>query len=250
MELARRGARILVSDLDLEAAKATVGLLSGAEAHALRCDVAKLDDVQALAERADALFGGADLLINNAGVAVGGRIGEVPHEDWEWILGINLWGAIHGCNVFVPRFRRQKRGHILNVASAAGLLCAPQMGAYNVTKAGVIALSETLYSELISEGIGVTVLCPTFFETNIARSARSANERLLHVIQTMMSAAKISAEDVARIALDGADAGLLHVIPQSDGRWFWRMKRFSPGRFHALVPKLFAWRTRRAMEAR
>src|SRR4051794_35500161 len=161
IELAKRDARILAADIDERGARETIDLLKGTEAHFERCDVAKLDDVNRLADRADALFGGADLVINNAGVAVGGKVGEIPVDDWKWIVDINLWGVIYGCHVFAPRFRKQKSGAFLNVASAAGLLCAPMMGPYNVTKAGVVALSETLSGELAGDGIGVSVLCPT-----------------------------------------------------------------------------------------
>src|SRR5262249_27722456 len=139
--LAQRGARIVASDINLSAARATVALLPGDQAHAVACDVANFEQVQALGEKADQLLGGVDLVVNNAGVAAGGRVGEIPLSDWQWLLGINLWGVIHGCHVFVPRLRRQKSGHILNVASAAGLAGLPQLGPYNVSKAGVIALS-------------------------------------------------------------------------------------------------------------
>ena len=97
----------------------------------------------------------------------------MPLDDWRWIMGVNLWGVIYGCHVFAPLFRAQGRGHILNVASAAGLLAPPGMAPYNVTKAAVVALSETLAGELKTSGVGVTVLCPTFFRTNIGKSARA-----------------------------------------------------------------------------
>jgi NAD(P)-dependent dehydrogenase (short-subunit alcohol dehydrogenase family) len=127
----------------------------------MRCDVTRLADVRSLAE---ACTGAVDLVVNNAGVGAGGRIGELSIEDWRW-TDVDLYGVIHGCHVFVPILREQGRGHVLNVASAAGLLCAPHMAAYNVAKAGVVALSETLAAELAGSGVGVTVLCPTFFKT-------------------------------------------------------------------------------------
>ena len=131
---------------------------------------------EALAAEADRAFGGTDLVVNNAGVAVGGPVGAVPLDDWKWIFGVNLWGVIYGCHVFVPRFKAQGHGHVINVASAAGLLSAPEMGPYNVTKAGVVALSETLAAELSGTGVGVTVLCPTFFRTNILASSPRPHE--------------------------------------------------------------------------
>lgn len=243
--LAKRGSRIVASDIDLGAAQTTVAQLTQGDAHAARCDVAKLDEVQALAGHADRLLGGIDLLINNAGVAVAGDVSEIPLEDWQWLLGVNLWGVIHGCHVFVPRFLNQGSGHILNVASAAGLLCMPHMGPYNVSKAGVIALSETLRGELAPSGIGVTVLCPTFFPTNIVRASRLTDEPARAFIQAVMDKAKVTAEDVARAALDGVDAGSLYVLPQADGRWLWRLKRLMPRSFHSLARRAVASQARR-----
>ena len=109
-----------------------------------------------------------DLVINNAGIGAGGRpVGEAPLAEWERTLGVNLWGVIHGCHVFVPRLREQDRGGVINVASAAGFAAAPGMAAYNVTKAGVVSLSETLAAEFSGTDLAVTVLCPTFVRTNI-----------------------------------------------------------------------------------
>ena len=247
VELARRGARLLASDIDEAAAQATVTALSGIEASTLRCDVANLADVEALATTADARLGGVDLLINNAGVAVGGPIGDIPIDSWQWIMGINLWGPIHGCHVFAPRFRKQGSGHILNVASAAGLLASPQMGPYNVTKSGVVALSETLYGELSPLGIGVSVLCPTFFQTNIANNSRlHGDPGMLEMVKTLMGGASVQAEQVARIALDAVAAGRLYIVPHTDGRWLWRLKRLHPAGFQSLAHRALAWRTSRA----
>ncbi|HXJ32864.1 MAG TPA: SDR family NAD(P)-dependent oxidoreductase [Candidatus Eisenbacteria bacterium] len=246
-EIVRRGGRVVASDVDLDAARATATALGGAEIHAVRCDVARLADVERLAAETDRLLGGVDLVVNNAGVAVGGRLGEIPIGDWEWTVGINLWGPIYGCHVFTPRLRRQGRGHILNVASAAGLLAAPSMSPYNVTKAGVVALSETLHAELAGEGIGVSVLCPTFFQTRIADAARlSGDPELLDLVRGLMSRAKLQADDVARIALEGVARNRLYILPHGDGRWMWRLKRLVPGAFHGLTPRLLALRGRLA----
>ena len=229
--LARRGARLVASDLDPASAEATVAALGGAEGHATRCDVSRLEEVEALAAFAEARLGGVDLLVNNAGVAVGGRTGEIPLDDWRWLMGVNLWGVIFGCHVFVPRMAAQGGGHLLNVASAAGLANLPLMAPYNVSKAGVIALSETLAGELKSRGIGVTVLCPTFFQTNIAESARGLVGGARDLATKLMAIAKLSADDVAAAALDAADAGRLYALPMAQARWIWRFKRLWPERF-------------------
>lgn len=236
-QIALRGGKLIVADIDLAKAEQTVKTLGerGTEAHAVQCDVSHAREVEALAKRADELWGGADLLVNNAGVATVGKVGDVPLDDWQWLMGINLYGVIYGCHAFTPRFKKQGSGHILNVASAAGLLSAPNMGPYNVSKAGVISLSETLYAELNPLGIGVTVLCPTFFKTGILDAARdhASSPRAKAIAQHQMDTAKLTADDVARIALEGAERGLLHVIPQADGRWFWRLKRLAPQRFQS-----------------
>ena len=244
-EIARRGGRVVVSDIDLDAARATVATLGAAEAHVVVCDVSQREQVERLASETERLLGGVDLVVNNAGVAVGGVLGDVPMADWEWIVGVNLWGPIHGCHVFVPRLRRQGRGHVLNVASAAGLLCAPAMSPYNVTKAGVVALSESLFGELVGTGVGVSVLCPTFFQTRIAQAARlTGAPEMLEMVRDLMAGATIQADEVARVALDGVARETLHILPHADGRWAWRLKRLTPRGFLALTPRLLALRAR------
>ena len=235
--LAKRGARLLVSDLSVEDAKATAALCAPAEAHAVACDVAVLDDVERLAAEADRVLGGADVIINNAGVAAAGIVGEAKIDDWRWVMSINLFGVIHGCHVFAPRLKAQGSGHVINIASAAGLLTPPGLGPYNVAKAGVIALSETLFGEFAGTGVGVTVACPTFFQTNLMTGSRGPADTS-KMAARLMAAGKLSAEDVAVAILDGAAHGDLHVVPQADGRWMWRFKRASPQRFHELSPKV------------
>lgn len=237
VELARRGAHILASDLDEAAARATAELCPGGQAQAMRCDVSRLADVEALADAADARLGGVDLVINNAGVAASGRIGEISIADWQWLLGVNLWGVIHGCHVFAPRLRRQRSGHILNVASLAGLVHLPPLAPYNVAKAGVVALSETLRYELERDRVGVTVLCPSFFASNITTALRGSDStRRLGV--KVLAGSRTSAAAIAREALDGAAHGEFLVIPMAHGRWAWRLKRLAPKRFFT-VGRLF-----------
>lgn len=230
LELAGRGARVIASDIDEAAARATAESCPGGRARALRCDVSKLEDVEALAAATDEALGGVDLVINNAGVAASGRVGEVPIADWRWLLDIDLWGVIHGCHVFAPRLRRQRHGHLLNVASLAGLVHLPSLAPYNVAKAGVVALSETLRGELAGEGVGVTVLCPSFFPTRIAASAHAAPE-VKRLGAKVLARSGMTAEEVARAALDGAARGDFLVIPTADARWAWRLKRLAPRRF-------------------
>jgi len=241
LELKKRGARIVCADIDDAAAQKTAGEVGGS---AVRCDVSRIEDVEALAVEAERALGGVDLVINNAGVAVAGPVGEVPLDDWRWIMGVNLWGVIYGCHVFAPRLKKQGRGHILNVASAAGLLAPPGMAPYNVTKAAVVALSETMSAELKQTGVGVTVLCPTFFQTNIGKSARGSDPKQAAFVERLMARAKIQAEDVARIALDTAAAGELYALPHADGRWMWRLKRWAPDRYISVTARVATRLTR------
>jgi len=243
-DIARRGGRVVAADIDLDSAVETVAAL-GAGHHARRCDVAKLDQVEALAGEAETLLGGVDLVVNNAGVAVGGRVGEVPIADWRWLMDVNLWGVIHGCHVFAPRLRAKQSGHIVNVASAAGFSGMPFMAPYCMSKAGVMALSEALAGELVGAGVGVTVVCPTFFATNIGRSARNSDESMKRLAQKLMDASKLTADDVARATLDAAAAGRLYAVPMTDARWLWRMKRWMPEPFVKVSRRLAAYQAKR-----
>lgn len=246
--LADRGARLVCADLNEESAAETarLALARGAkEARSVACDVSKLADVEALAAScAGHLFGPVDLVVNNAGVSSGGRIGESPMADWRWTIEIDLFGVIYGCHAFVPLLRKQGHGHVLNMASAAGLLSAPQMGAYNVAKAGVVALSETLFAELAGTKLGVTVLCPTFFQTDIAKSGRFPNPQTKAAAERLVNKGK-DAESIARAALKSVEAGELYCVPMADGRWLWRIKRAAPQSFAALAGKLAAKQLKR-----
>jgi len=237
-ELGARGARVVASDVDPAAAEETAARVrkAGGDATAIRCDVADPAQVDALADAARAWCGDVDLIVNNAGVAVAGRFEKIALEDWTWIVGVNLWGVVHGCRAFVPAMRSRKRGHVINVASAAGLLATPKMAPYNVTKAGVVALSETLHAELAPDGVHVSVLCPTFFQTNIARGSRGVvDEKMRGLMEKLMARSRIQAPEVARAALAGVAKNQLYVVPMSDGRAMWRLKRLAPERFYQLV---------------
>ena len=162
MELAKRGGTIVCADINLDAAQETVVLIESqtqGKAFAVQCDVGNKEQVRALAEDAEKLMShSVTLLINNAGVGLGSKFDEVSLEDWQWCMHVNLWGVIHGCHYFVPKFKQQGYGAIINVASAAGYTAAPEMTAYNVTKSSVLALSETLSAELRKDKIRVNVL--------------------------------------------------------------------------------------------
>src|SRR5277367_3081990 len=175
------------------------------------------------------------LVINNAGVGSGGApIGELSVDDWQWVLGINLWGPIHGCHVFAPILRSAEPSNIprgiINVASAAAFGAAPSMAAYNVSKAGALSLSETLSAELSRSGVKVTALCPTFVKTNILESGRISAETNQFALKIMRWIG-ISAEKVARTCLDAHDRGDLYCMPQLEAKIGWNIKRLVPGTY-------------------
>jgi NAD(P)-dependent dehydrogenase (short-subunit alcohol dehydrogenase family) len=242
VELARRGGAVVCSDIDEAAAAKTVGAIidHGGEAVAIPCDVSRFDDVRKLAGQSQSWFGAAPtLVINNAGVATGGApIGEISLDDWRWTLGVNLWGPIHGCHVFAPILRaaepaKTPRG-IINVASAAAFGAAPGMAAYNVSKAGVLSLSETLAAELSGSAVKVTVLCPTFVKTNIVESGRISAEATEFATK-LMRWTGFSPAKVARICLDSHDRGDLYCMPQLEAKFGWNVKRLAPGAYTRAV---------------
>jgi NAD(P)-dependent dehydrogenase (short-subunit alcohol dehydrogenase family) len=171
--LAAAGARIVIADVEaaaLDAAAQELGALG------VQTDVRHRASVQALADAAVERFGTVNVIVNNAGVGPFGRIADLREADWRWIVDVNLWGVIHGVSVFLPILQTAPGGgHIVNTASMAGLRPGPNLGAYTVTKYGVVALTETLAIELEQDGsqVGVTVLCPGPVQTNIGSSTRN-----------------------------------------------------------------------------
>jgi NAD(P)-dependent dehydrogenase (short-subunit alcohol dehydrogenase family) len=173
---AREGADVVVADLDEAGMAETVAGVSraGRRALAVKTDVSRLADVHALADRAFGEFGTVHVVCNNAGVALWGGLESVTHKDWEWAMGVNLWGVIHGVEAFVPRMVAGKQpGHVVNTASMAGLIASQGLGIYNTTKYAVVGLSETLQKDLRGYDIGVSVLCPMGVNTQIRKSDRN-----------------------------------------------------------------------------
>ncbi|MEM8607316.1 MAG: SDR family NAD(P)-dependent oxidoreductase [Myxococcota bacterium] len=235
LELAGRGATLVLSDIDVASLEETASLTRerGARTEVVSCDVTQRDQVFGMVDEAASRLGGMDMICNNAGVAVGGPFEEISIEDWHWVVDINLWGVIYGCQAAIPKMAAQGRGYVLNVASAAGLLSPPGMSAYNVTKAAVVSLSETLYAEYKSAGVHVSVLCPTFFLTNIVDGGRGpSSDGQEAQIRKMMRRSKVQAPDVAKAAVDALRDHELYVQPMADGRNLWRLKRLTPQRFY------------------
>jgi len=179
--LGREGAKLVIADIEAGALEASVRRLgeAGCDAIGVRTDVGDRASVQALADRAWERFGAVHVLANNAGVATFGPTQAASHEDWLWSMRVNLWGPIHGVEAFVPRMVEQGAGgHVLFTASFAGLVPNRELGPYNVTKAGVVALAESLRKDLRGTDIGVSVLCPMRVTSNIDHSYRNRPEEL------------------------------------------------------------------------
>lgn len=238
LELGRRGARVVVSDVNEEAAEETAAQVrrQGAEAHVELCDVGQWEAVEALEAKSREAIGQVDVLCNNAGVAAAGPFETISLEDWRWVVDIDLWGVIYGCRAFLPAMRERRRGRVLNVASAAGLISTPEMSPYNVSKAGVVALSETLYGEYNKHKVNISVLCPTFFQTNILDASRGDTDPKRRAFaEGLMRRSKVQAPDVAASALDSLEKGRLYCVPMRDGRAMWRLQRLIPGPFYDLL---------------
>ena len=175
---AREGMKVVLADVDEAALSEAERELkdSGAEAIAVRTDVSKSEEVEALAQKTLEAFGAAHLLFNNAGVGAGTTVWESTLEDWQWVLGVNLWGVIHGVRTFVPLMLKQgDECHVVNTSSMAGLVSGPALGVYKVSKHGVVSLSETLACELaiMKAKIGVSVLCPGGVKTRVMECERN-----------------------------------------------------------------------------
>jgi len=194
---AAQGMKLVLADIEEGPLHAAVGGFARQGVHALgvRTDVSRADEVEALAARAYDVHGAVHLLCNNAGVAPGGLAWENSVADWEWCLGVNLWGVVHGLRSFVPRMLAQDAAaHIVNTASVAGLLSPPNMAVYCVSKHAVVTLSECLYQDLRGKNaaIGVSVLCPAYVPTGISESERNRPDDLKNPTRAM------SAEEIAR----------------------------------------------------
>jgi NAD(P)-dependent dehydrogenase (short-subunit alcohol dehydrogenase family) len=233
----RAGARVCIGDIhDARGAETLTALKAlGATAHSLRCDVTKEDDLQAASDWLEESWGGVDIVVNNAGVAIGGGITEISLDDWRWIVDINLLGVVRGCKVFTPLFRKQQGGHFVNISSMAGLIHPPMMSAYNATKAAVVALSETLRVELAPHHIAVTVVCPSFFRTNLTETMRSGNADVARITNKLVNNAKRGADEIAELTFRGVERGDFHVLTHTDGKVAWMLKRLAPFSLYAEV---------------
>lgn len=231
LRLARDGWNIALCDVNDPGSEETLKLVraAGGDGQVEHLDVTSPDAWQALCDRLVASWQNLDLLVNNAGVTGIGEVGTFPLTDWHWLLGINLWNGIHGCHTFVPWLKRNPHcAHIINTASMAAFDSAPGTAAYNISKAGILALSETLYGELLPHRVGVTVICPSFFKSNLLDDARFANDRWRTMFQQAMGQSAMTADYVADRAIRAMQRKQLYVLLPARSRFNWYLKRLSP----------------------
>ncbi len=195
---------------------------------AIGLDVTDEDDWNAALEWVKEKWGGIDVVVNNAGVATGGRMELTSMEDWRWVIDINLLGVVQGCRTFIPLMKEQGSGHIVNTASLAALIAPPTMASYNVVKAGVVALSETLRFELAPYGISTTVVCPNFFKTNLTDRLRTPDQNVVHAMNKLVENSTTTADVIAEQVVYAVDEGKFLVLTDRDGKIAWAVKRFLP----------------------
>jgi NAD(P)-dependent dehydrogenase (short-subunit alcohol dehydrogenase family) len=232
-EFARRGARVMLGDIDQSALDDAVANLraGGVDAYGVVCDVRKLDDVHHLADEAFRIFGDVHVVFNNAGIAYAGPIVDTSHDDWRFVIDVDLWGPIHGVEAFLPRLIAQDAdSHMVFTSSFAGLIPNVGLGPYCVAKYGVVALAETLAREARPNGIGVSVLCPMIVETDLlanterVRSAEygpakpSPAETVEQLASDPTDDSVLNVEDVARLTADAIVANRLYVLPHRASR--------------------------------
>ena len=197
----------------------------GGDAEWLRLDVRSDEDWATALAWVKGHWGGLDVLVNNAGVAGGGRVDRCTMEEWAWLTDINLFGVVRGARSFAPLLKQQGSGRIVNVASLAGLVHPPGMGAYNAVKAAVVAFSETLAHELAPYGVGCSAVCPSYFRTNLTASMRGSDPDVAAKVAVMVEQSPISAEEIAAAVLKGIDQEVELIIPDGPARAAYQLKR-------------------------
>lgn len=232
-QLAARGAHLVLVDMQASAlgpAAQAVDAMGPGRVETRVCDVSDHAAMQTLADDVVKTLGGVHILFNNAGVAVGGPISEMSHDDWRWIIDVDLWGPIHGIEAFLPRMRAAKAGgHILFTSSFAGLVPNVGLGPYCVAKYGVVALAEVLQRELREDGIGVSVLCPMRVGTNIGASERyraaryggaESSRKVLDQDESNpdLAGRVLDVDDVAAMVVRAIDKKQLYILPHEESR--------------------------------
>lgn len=227
--LAKDGWSLVIADINegnLIDAEAQLEKL-GATIISMVLNVARVDELDKAAAHIKDIWGGIDIIFNNAGIGSVGEFENVPMDEWKRVVDVDLWSVVYGCRAFIPMLKEQGSGYIVNTASSAGTLACAQMGSYNVAKAGVVSLSETLKVELSPFNIGVTVVCPTVFKTNLTDSFTAGNA-FENNLSAQIKASNVSSKDIADYTFKMIHKNNLYAMPQADARWGWRLKRLLP----------------------
>ena len=250
LRFAADGWQVAATDVDLAAATQTLAevVKAGGSGFADVCNVTSEDSFAAIAARLQREWNGVDVLVNNAGVATKGTVAESTLEQWQWVLNINLLGCVRGARAIIPLLTAQGSGHIVNIASFAGIANPPAMASYNAAKAAVISLSETLRHELEPHGVGVSVVCPSFFKTNLIATSRQASPehgdepspQMDRIVQRLMEKASITADSVAADIFDAVRERRFLVLVNADDKRQVLLKRVSPEFYFRMVQKATA----------
>lgn len=241
LELARRGWSVGVVDIDEAGALETAELVEreGGTGTVFHADTGRRESARAAAQRFFAVPGGVGLLVNCAGVAAMGWAGDIPPDDWRWAVDTNLWGVVNWCEEFIPRMRSQGCGHIVNVASIAGIASMAEWAPYNVAKSAVISYSETVRVELAPAGIGVTVACPIYFDSNLARTMRCTDPWQRAYLEAALAGARMDSSAVAAKILLAVERNRLYVLPQASAKMLWLAKRMFPRAWSRMFSVLY-----------
>ncbi len=230
LELAREGMNVVIADVNEAGMEETAEQIRAqvVKAAVKKTDVSRKDQVKALIDFAIEEFGGIDVMMNNAGVGMGGEMRDLSlEEDWEWIVGINLWGPIYGCHYVLPHMIQQGSGHIVNVSSAAGFFASAGAAPYCTTKFGVVGMTEVLRSEVARLGIGVTCVCPAFVKTPIFEESKTVGMKEMDMSKINKYWGQEPSK-TARLIVKGIknNEGLL--VPTVDAKAMYFIKRFFP----------------------
>jgi NAD(P)-dependent dehydrogenase (short-subunit alcohol dehydrogenase family) len=233
LRLARDGWHIAIVDVDRTGAEGTSRMVTqaGGVGRVEQRDVTRIDNWLALRDELQADWPRLDLLVNNAGKYAAGNVGSFDLAEAERLIQLNLMGVLYGCHSLVPwlvESTRSCQSAIINVASSFAILCPPGMAPYNLSKAGVVALSETLHGELKSRGVGVTVVCPGTMPTRFVESASFDSDAFRELTESYVRDSTLAPAAVAAAALDAMRRRKLYVVMGADQRWYWRIKRLAP----------------------
>jgi NAD(P)-dependent dehydrogenase (short-subunit alcohol dehydrogenase family) len=237
---ANNGYDVAVADVQQQAGEQTVKEIRelGRQADYFNCDVSQEKALLDLKDQVLKRFGHVDVLVNNAGVGAQGTVCDSTEEQWNRQLQINLMGVVRGCQAFIPQLKKRPDAAVVNVASFAAIALAPGVASYNVAKAGVVALSETLRCELADTSVHVSVLCPAFFKTNLTQSMHDADDQVKNQINRWMDRSKYSAVDVAQMVLDGIKRKQFMILCDQTTRWQYRISRWFPNYFYKQKVKI------------